>query len=111
MTLPGPHSSPEFVPGNWSQQTEVDNRSVTGRIGIEIHSDNGWCLGTWFDANCDGVCPTARLFCAAPKLLVALKTLLRHVTSPEAGLDEARRFAEAKQAAIAAIAEAEESLP
>jgi hypothetical protein len=97
----------EIVPGNWSQETEVDDRSVAGRVGIQIHSDHGWCVGTWFDADWDGPCPAGQLFCAAPKLLAALKTLLRHVTGVEAGLDESRHFAEAKQAAIAAIGEAE----
>src|SRR6185436_18517555 len=98
MTTRESKSIPEIVPGTWSQETEVNDRSVTGRTGIEIHSDNGWCVGTWFDANWDGACPTGRLICAAPKLLAALKTLLRHVTRNEAGLDESRRFAEAKQA-------------
>ena len=107
MTTRESESILKIVPGNWSQEKEVNDRSVKGRAGIEIHSDNGWCVGIWFDANWDGACPTGRLFCAAPKLLAALKTLLRHVTHHEAGLDESRRFAEAKQAAILAIAEAE----
>jgi len=41
------------------------------------------------------------------KIAAAIKTLLRHVTCQEAGLDEARRFVEAKQAARAAITAAE----
>jgi hypothetical protein len=100
-------SIPEIVPGNWSQATEVNDRSVKGRTGIKIHSDTGWCVGTWFDANWDGSCPTGRLLCAAPKLLAALKVLLRHVNCNAAGLEESRRFAEAKQAANDAIADAE----
>jgi hypothetical protein len=111
MTTRESQSIPEIVPGNWSQETEVNDRSVKGRTGIEIHSDNGWCVGTWFDANWDGACPTGRLFCAAPKLLAALKALLGHVTNHEAGLDESRRFAAAKLAASTVIAEAEGTAP
>ena len=51
--------------------------------------------------------PDAYLYAAAPELLAACKALLSHVTGYNAGLDESRRFAEAKDAARAAIAKVE----